>query len=186
MDKKHSHIPAPLEKLQKRFDQWRQTYGLRSRLPDELWTAAVKMAGVYGICQTARTLRVDYHSIKKRGEPRTPSTDNPPKPSAPKPAFVERRGVRFVELAALPPGPSPVCGRGKAQASPELMASPPSPPALLSQTREGSFTGSPETGGCEWIVEWEDAAGSKMRVHLKNATMPDLIALGRSFWSPAS
>jgi hypothetical protein len=35
---------------------------------------------------------------------------------------------------------------------------------------------------CDCTVEWEDAAGAKMRVHLKGTTMPDLAALGRSFW----
>ena len=37
----------------------------------------------------------------------------------------------------------------------------------------------------ECLVEWEDAAGSKMRVHLKGFHAPDLAALGRSFWNPA-
>jgi hypothetical protein len=36
----------------------------------------------------------------------------------------------------------------------------------------------------ECLVEWEDAAGSKMRVHLKGFHAPDLAALGRSFWNP--
>jgi len=36
----------------------------------------------------------------------------------------------------------------------------------------------------ECLVEWEDAAGSKMRVHLKGFHAPDLAVLGRSFWNP--
>ena len=44
----------------------------------------------------------------------------------------------------------------------------------------------PVADGCECIVELEDAAGAKMRVHLKGAAMPDLAALSRSFWNPAS
>lgn len=35
----------------------------------------------------------------------------------------------------------------------------------------------------ECTVEWEDAAGSTMRVHLKGFPAPDLAALGQSFWS---
>ena len=34
----------------------------------------------------------------------------------------------------------------------------------------------------ECTVEWKDAAGSTMRVHLKGFPAPDLAALGRSFW----
>jgi hypothetical protein len=37
-------------------------------MPDSLWAAAVKVAGTYGICRTAKALRVDYYSLKKRVE----------------------------------------------------------------------------------------------------------------------
>lgn len=40
-------------------------------------------------------------------------------------------------------------------------------------------------GSCECTLELEDAAGSKMRVHLKSIAMPDLAALSRSFWNPS-
>jgi hypothetical protein len=40
-------------------------------------------------------------------------------------------------------------------------------------------------GPCECDLEMEDAAGAKMRIHLKAATPPDLAALSRSFWNPA-
>ena len=33
----------------------------------------------------------------------------------------------------------------------------------------------------ECIVEFEDAAGARMRVHLKGGDSPDLLALSRSF-----
>jgi hypothetical protein len=34
----------------------------------------------------------------------------------------------------------------------------------------------------ECVLELEDAAGAKMRVHLKGLEAPDLLALSRSFW----
>lgn len=37
-------------------------------------------------------------------------------------------------------------------------------------------------GAGECILEWEDAGGGKMRVHLKGVAVPDLVALSRSFW----
>ena len=45
----------------------------------------------------------------------------------------------------------------------------------------------PASGGvAECIVELENAAGAKMRIHLKGVPVPDLAALSRSFWgSPA-
>lgn len=40
------------------------------------------------------------------------------------------------------------------------------------------------TGAC--LLEWEDAGGAKMRVRLQGVGMPDLVALGRSFWDRQS
>jgi hypothetical protein len=37
-------------------------------------------------------------------------------------------------------------------------------------------------GAGECLLEWEDAAGAKMRLHLKGVEVPDLVALSRSFW----
>ena len=53
-------------------------------------------------------------------------------------------------------------------------------PAFLELTPPAS------TGSCECTLELENAAGAKMRVHLKNVAMPDLAALSRSFWNPAT
>ena len=44
----------------------------------------------------------------------------------------------------------------------------------------------PRQRQCDCTLELEDTAGSKMRVHLKAAAPPDLAALCRSFWNPAS
>ncbi len=35
----------------------------------------------------------------------------------------------------------------------------------------------------ECVVEFEDGAGASIRVHLRGCDVPDLVALGRSFWS---
>jgi hypothetical protein len=34
----------------------------------------------------------------------------------------------------------------------------------------------------ECVIEFDDGRGASMRVHLKGAEIPDLLALGRSFW----
>jgi hypothetical protein len=33
------------------------------------------------------------------------------------------------------------------------------------------------------VIEWEDATGARMRVHVKGSNPPDVLALGRSFWN---
>ena len=35
----------------------------------------------------------------------------------------------------------------------------------------------------ESVIEWEDAAGSRLRVELRGQNTPDLVALSRSFWN---
>ena len=64
-------LPPRLEDLQRRFQHWRQSHQARSRLPDALWASAVKMAGSYGLNRTAKALRLDYYSLKRRLEART-------------------------------------------------------------------------------------------------------------------
>jgi hypothetical protein len=35
----------------------------------------------------------------------------------------------------------------------------------------------------ECVIEWEDDAGARMRVHVKGQDLPDVLALSRSFWN---
>ena len=66
--KKTDALPARLKDLRRRFERWRRTRKVRSRIPEPLWAAAVKLAGRYGIHRTAKALRVDYYALKKRAE----------------------------------------------------------------------------------------------------------------------
>ena len=59
-------LPARLEEVRRRFERWRGAHRARSRIPDSLWASAVKIACKYGLHRTARALRVDYYSLKKR------------------------------------------------------------------------------------------------------------------------
>ena len=43
-----------VEQLRGRFEEFRRTHAVRSRLPDELWAAAAKLARRDGIAATAR------------------------------------------------------------------------------------------------------------------------------------
>lgn len=88
---KTDELPARLEGVRRRFERWRRADNVRSRIPDSLWAAAVKMARSYGICRTARALRVNYYALKKRVE----------QASAAAPDLADRRAVAtFVELAS--------------------------------------------------------------------------------------
>ena len=93
MGTKRTHdLPARLEGLRRRFERWRRTRKVRSRIPEPLWASAVKSAGRYGIHRTAKVLRVDYYALKKRvdGAPAATASKTP----------AEAAGARFLELPA--------------------------------------------------------------------------------------
>jgi hypothetical protein len=88
-----------LEGVRRRFESWRGTHKARTRIPERLWAAAVKLAGTYGIHRTAKALRVDYYSLKKRVEEMPAGTDSRAPAGAAGAAFLE-----------LPPPAWPGCG----------------------------------------------------------------------------
>ena len=59
-------LPADLTRARDRLTAWRRTKQPRSRIPEALWETAVKLAVKHGVHRTARTLKLDYYSLKKR------------------------------------------------------------------------------------------------------------------------
>jgi len=53
--------------LRQEFERWRRKHGGRgSRIPQELWAQAVKVARTEGVYATARRLRLNYERLKER------------------------------------------------------------------------------------------------------------------------
>jgi hypothetical protein len=95
--KRTCELPAGLVSLRGRFEQWRGTRTVRSRIPEPLWVAAVKLADKYGLHRTAKALRVNYYALKKRVEEKaTASSTNATKGDA----------ATFLDLGAAVPTPS--------------------------------------------------------------------------------
>jgi hypothetical protein len=76
-------LPADLERARSRFQAWRTRRKVGTRIPQSLWTVAVRLAKTHGVCRAATALGLDYYSLKKRTE--SPAT--PPQTGGP--AFVE-------------------------------------------------------------------------------------------------
>jgi len=90
-----STIFAPgsqFERVQHRFDVWRKTRKRCSPIPETLWSSAVELARKHGLHRTARALRLDYYSLKKRLS------------AVESPLCRSKNKATFVEL--LPPGAS--------------------------------------------------------------------------------
>jgi hypothetical protein len=62
---KGSNIPM-IDEVRARFDQWRQTRQGKSRIPDELWSAASEVARLDGVNRTAAALHLDGGKLKRR------------------------------------------------------------------------------------------------------------------------
>ena len=65
-DSAHSDSSTALGRSQRKFGQWRQRHRPGAPIPQELWRQAAELACRYGISRTARALRLDYYSLKKR------------------------------------------------------------------------------------------------------------------------
>ncbi len=79
-------IPAPLKKARKQFETWRKNReSTRSRIPQSLWTVAVKASREYGNHHAARALHLNPDCLKKRVE----ATHGPRKKRRQAPTFVE-------------------------------------------------------------------------------------------------
>lgn len=84
-----------LNQLRHQLDRWRQSQSGAARLPKALWRSAATLASTHGVGQVARTLRLDYHKLKRQ----VPPAPAPSVPIAP-PSFVELRPREWLPQAA--------------------------------------------------------------------------------------
>jgi len=158
--RRHREIPAALTRGRDRFEVWRRTRQVGTRIPDELWSLAVKLADHHGISRTASVLGLDYYSLKKRVAAGNSGVTSVPS------AFVEGSASSGSDAAdsAFVEGSA---SSDSASARPAFIE--------LSTPSQGV------SGEC--VVEFADGTGASLRIHLSGCQTPDLVALGRSFWS---
>ena len=63
-DRKSGDSPG-IDEIRARFEDWRQTRRGKTRIPDELWSAAIAVARRDGVNQTAAALRLDGGKLKR-------------------------------------------------------------------------------------------------------------------------
>jgi hypothetical protein len=127
------------------------------RIPEPLWAAAVKAAGRHGVHQTARALRLDYYSLKRR---------------------VEREAG---EKAAAAKG----AARAKGPAAKRRDARKSGVGAVHASAGTATFVELPAPAWAvcgECVLELERPGGATMRVHLKGLPASDVVAIGRGLW----
>ena len=65
MTRRTTATAPDIQALRLRFERWRRTSKSKTRIPDELWSAAVELARQYGINRTAAPLRLDGGKLKR-------------------------------------------------------------------------------------------------------------------------
>jgi hypothetical protein len=59
---------AKLDAFKSRVDEWRRQRGKRTRIPEELWDEAVRVAETDGLWATSKAARFHYPDLKERLE----------------------------------------------------------------------------------------------------------------------
>ncbi|MCP4002599.1 MAG: hypothetical protein GY725_00245 [bacterium] len=84
---------AQLAATRREFEQWRSTRRRGARIPDHLWSAAVRVARQYGVTRATQDLRLDFYALKERMKASSSPRDETSRP------------MEFVEVAPLAPTP---------------------------------------------------------------------------------
>lgn len=92
--KQRSKFPAKVKAVRTRIERWRRTRKKRSRMPEDLWAAAVALARVHGVYRMSQALTVNYETLRRR-------TTGPKKTrrggqSGPAASFIELGAGQFV------------------------------------------------------------------------------------------
>lgn len=92
--RKRKALPRRIVELNKQIESWRETREKRTRMPEDLWSAAVGAARRHGIWKVSNAVGCSYESLKVRVER--------VEPPAPAPAFDAAAGAGFVSVGAPP------------------------------------------------------------------------------------
>ncbi len=80
-----------IDEVRARFEEWRENRQGKSAIPDELWSAAVQLAGKDGVNRTAAELHLDGGKLKRLMVGKTTR-------GKPAPAFVELLTPRAISI----------------------------------------------------------------------------------------
>jgi hypothetical protein len=152
-----------VEQVRRRWAEWRRTHAVRSRLPEELWAAAVELVQRDGIDATARALDVDKPSLRKWAGRLNPTPSQP----------VRRKSQPKQRANVLPAHLSSTSQRLFPGTSTRDLSM--GVPAFVELLAAGSGTGT------TCLVEVESPRGAKLRLELKGIQASELAELIRAF-----
>jgi hypothetical protein len=149
MREQEEEISRELQELGGRLKEFRQAHRPRTRLPEELWAAAVTLAGKEGLYRTARILRLDYSNLKRRAEASS--------------------GVRISSRRRTSSKRNDSAAR-RARTPKKRTVS----PAFVELLGESIASGG--SRGADCVIELECASGARMRIRMRMST-PEVLGL---------
>jgi len=165
MPRKQGKISNQLQVLGQRLKEFREVHPPRTRLPEELWSAATTLARNEGVYRTARTLHLDYANLRRRVE----TSSNKEIPSKKKISF--NKGISSKRKISTR-------RRGSALGStdaPNKIAVPTAFVEMLGETiaSEGSTA-------ADCLIEVEGTGGARMRIRTRMRTA-EVVSLVRDW-----
>ncbi len=146
-------VKATIEEIQEQFILWRRNRRCRGTVPEQLWEAAVSLAGDYSIGHICKVLGLNHRQLKRRVQEQN---DN----RYPQ----EVRSCHFVELTVSEPESDGV-----------------SEPAAISSPESDAMS-KPESD-TEYVMEMEDQKGGKLRVQIKGGGCGfNPLEVAKAFW----
>jgi hypothetical protein len=95
-------ISPKMQKVLRRFEQWRSAHTGRLLIPERLWAAAVGLAREHGVFHTAKALHLEYGKLKRLLESADPVMEGPrTKGRLARGRAAGRRRVRFTAPPAF-------------------------------------------------------------------------------------
>lgn len=80
-------VPAAVTDLRQRIDRWRATRTKRSRIPQDLWVEAARLARDHGVYRISKSLRLNYVALKTLSE--STRGKRPAVEARPRPPFIQ-------------------------------------------------------------------------------------------------
>jgi len=59
-------VPAQVQRVRERFENWRRNKSGRERIPERLWIAAIRLCGRHRVHRVARWLRLNDSALRER------------------------------------------------------------------------------------------------------------------------
>ncbi len=154
-----------LSRVQRRFDDWRRSRSLGTRIPQALWQEAVQLAMILGVHRTAASLRLDYYSLQKRV--RHQAADQRQREAnvarSPRPAQSRLADSRPADSSARGNSGQPTVEVGGAPGLPGFV-----------EWISPRFVAARQV-----LIEFDTGRGTRLRVQLGGSQVTDVIALGR-------